>query len=159
MKPGLGACIRLRFVPVIVVGADTVVGRAIIEGLIEPEREVRAFVTAGDVATELRGRGVKVALGDVSDDSHVEMAATNCFTAVLITEAAEDGRERAFASSPSQVIDGWATAVTASGVRRVIGVSDGDVAATGARETARVPPSQRDLVAEVAALDSARSLR
>ncbi len=149
----------LRVVPVIVVGADTVVGRAIVEGLIEPGREVRAFVTSVDVATVLRGRGVKVALGDVSDDSHVEMAATDCFTAVLITEAAEDRRERAFASSPSQVIEGWAKAVTAAGVRRVIWVGEGEVPATETRETARVPPSHRDLVAEVAALDSARSLR
>jgi uncharacterized protein YbjT (DUF2867 family) len=85
--------------PVIVVGADTSQGRAVVEGLLEPGREVRAFVSDPDAGAELRELGVKVALGDVSDDSHVQGACTNCFTAVLVTEAARDGRERSFASS------------------------------------------------------------
>ena len=90
--------------PVIVVGADTPKGRAVIEGLVEPGREVRAFVSDPDAGAELRELGVKVALGDVSDDSHVQGACTNCFTAVLMTEAAFDGRERSFATSESQVL-------------------------------------------------------
>ncbi len=148
----------LRTVPVIVVGADTPVGRAIVDGLVEPGREVRAFVSDAETAAELRRRGVKVALGDVSDDSHVEGAAMNCFTAVLVAAAAEDDRERSFASSPTQVLEGWARAVAASGVRRVVWVGDGDLAPTETGETATVSPSHPNLVGEVAALDSARTL-
>ncbi len=148
----------LQIVPVIVVGADTPTGRLIVDRLVEPGREVRAFVTDHETAAELRRRGVKVALGDVSDDSHVEGAAMNCFTAVLVTEASDDDRERSFASSPAQVLEGWAKAVAASGVRRVIWVGDGDVAATETSETATVSPSHPDLADEVAALDSARAL-
>ena len=144
--------------PVIVVGADTEQGRAVIEGLIEPGREVRAFVTDVDAATELRQAGVKVALGDVSDDSHVEGAAMNCFTAVLITEAARDGRERSFASSMEQVLRGWAGATSASGVTRVIWVHDGEAPRVEAKEVRTVSPNHPGLVEEVVALDDARTL-
>jgi uncharacterized protein YbjT (DUF2867 family) len=144
--------------PVIVVGADTPNGRAIIEGLIEPGREIRAFVTDPDAAADLRRSGVKVALGDVSDDSHIQGAATNCFTAVLVAEAARDDRDRAFAATESQVLAGWAAAVTASGVTRVIWIEDGEVPATGARESVTVSPSHPHLVAEVVALDNAVAL-
>jgi uncharacterized protein YbjT (DUF2867 family) len=144
--------------PVIVVGADTPNGRAIIEGLIEPRREVRAFVTDPGTAADLRQSGVKVALGDVSDDSHIQGAATNCFTAVLVAEAARDDRDRAFAATESQVLAGWAAAVTASNVTRVIWVEDGEVPTTGARESVRVSPSHPTVVAEVVALDTAVAL-
>jgi len=43
--------------PVIVVGADTETGRAVVQGLIEPGREVRAFVSDLDAAAALRRRG------------------------------------------------------------------------------------------------------
>ena len=62
--------------PVIVVGADTEPGRVVLQALLEPGREVRAFVSDEKVAEQLRALGVKVALGDVSDDSHLEGAAT-----------------------------------------------------------------------------------
>ena len=73
--------------PVIVVGADTSKGRAVVEELVAPGREVRAFVSDPGAGAELRELGVKVALGDVSDDSHVQGACMNCFTAVLITDS------------------------------------------------------------------------
>jgi len=144
--------------PVIVIGADTTDGRAITEGLIEPGREVRAFVSDVNVANVLRDAGVKVALGDVSDDSHVQGASMNCFTAVLLTEAARDHRERSFATTEETVLRGWASAVAASGVTRVIWICDGDVPATGVKETTKVSPSHPDLVREVVTLDNARSL-
>ena len=87
----------IPLMPVIVVGADTPVGLSIVSALIEPDREVRAFVTDPDVSASLKAQGVKVALGDVSDPSHVGGACLNCFSAVLVTEAARDDRERAFA--------------------------------------------------------------
>ena len=57
--------------PVIVVGADTPVGLSIVSALIEPDREVRAFVTDAEVGVSLKARGVKVALGDVSTVSAI----------------------------------------------------------------------------------------
>lgn len=144
--------------PVIVVGADTREGRAIVDGLIEPGREVRAFVSDVETASELKRAGVKVAIGDVSDDSHVQGATTNCFTAVLVTEAARDGRERSFAANETQVLEGWAAAAAASDVTRLIWVHDGEVPPTEIKESARVSPSHPELVAEVVALDNARSL-
>ena len=144
--------------PVIVVGADTVLGRAVVEGLMEPGREVRAFVTDVDAATELKRAGVKVAIGDVSDGSHIEVASLNCFTAVLMAEAARDGRERSFASTEDQVLRGWAKATAASGVTRVIWVHDGETPPVEAREARTVSPHHPELVAEVVALDDARSL-
>jgi putative NADH-flavin reductase len=142
--------------PVIVVGADTPVGEEIIEALLEPEREVRAFVSSADTATELRRKGVKVATGDVSDLSHVEGASLNCFSAVLIAEAAHDGRQRAFASTPSAVLDGWASAVR--GVQRVIWVGIDPPSSTGVGEVASLPAdsshgSIADRVAELDGLD------
>ncbi|HEX9865700.1 MAG TPA: NAD(P)H-binding protein [Acidimicrobiia bacterium] len=144
--------------PVIVVGADTRLGRAVVAGLIEPGREVRAFVSDPGAAAELKRAGVKVALGDVSDDSHVQGASTNCFTAVMMTEAARDGRERSFAGDERQVLEGWAAAAEASGVVRVIWVHDGDAPPTGTKESAVVSTSHPDLVAEVVALDDATAL-
>jgi nucleoside-diphosphate-sugar epimerase len=144
--------------PVIVVGADTAQGRAIVSGLLSPGREVRAFVSDLGVTAELRRDGVKVAVGDVSDDSHVQGASTHCFTAVLVTEAARDDRERSFASSERQVLEGWATAVAAAGVTRVIWVADGEPVPTGTPESTSVSPSSPDVVDQVVALDNAIAL-
>jgi nucleoside-diphosphate-sugar epimerase len=144
--------------PVIVVGADTSNGRALVEGLVAPGREVRAFVSDPEAAASLKGLGVKVAFGDVSDESHVQGSLTNCFTAVLVTEAARDDRERSFAASEEQVIRGWASAAVAAGVARVIWVHEGDVPPTGAAETRSVSPASPTLVDEVVALDDARVL-
>ncbi|HEU5113632.1 MAG TPA: NAD(P)H-binding protein [Acidimicrobiia bacterium] len=144
--------------PVIVVGADTLQGRAVVEGLVEPGREVRAFVSDPAAGAELRALGVKVALGDVSDDSHVQGSCINCFTAVLVTEAARDGRERSFAANEEQVLQGWAAAAAASGVTRVIWVHDGDPPPARVKEVRTVSPGHPDLAAEVAALDDARVL-
>ena len=144
--------------PVIVVGADTQEGRALVEGLLAPGREVRAFVSDIGAAAELKQAGVKVAVGDVSDDSHVQGAALNCFTAVLVTEAARDQRERSFASAEDQVLRGWAMAAETSGVTRVIWVHDGEVPPVAAKEVRTVSPSHPSLVSEVVALDDARLL-
>jgi nucleoside-diphosphate-sugar epimerase len=144
--------------PVIVVGADTSKGRAVVEQLVAPGREVRAFVSDPGAGAELRELGVKVALGDVSDDSHVQGACMNCFTAVLITDAARDERERSFATSELNVLEGWAAAAAASGVTRVIWVHDGEPPPVRVREVRTVPPDHPDLVAELAALDDARFL-
>ena len=144
--------------PVIVVGADTSQGRAVVNRLVEPGREVRAFVSDPDAGAELRELGVKVALGDVSDDSHVQGACLNCFTAVLITEAALDKRERSFAINERQVLEGWAAAAAASGVTRVIWVHDGEPPPVRVKEVRTVSPDHPDLVTEVSALDDARFL-
>jgi putative NADH-flavin reductase len=144
--------------PVIVVGADTEVGEAILDGLHDPPREVRAFVSDESVARRLKDRGFKVALGDVSDDSHVEAAATRCFSAVLIADATTDQRERAFASTPDDVKLGWANAVARSKVHRVIWVSDEPPPHTNVSEVTTVSPDDPGLVQLVVDLDSAASI-
>jgi uncharacterized protein YbjT (DUF2867 family) len=84
--------------PMIVVGADTDVGMAIVTAAGARGGEIRAFVSDEAIAAELRGRAVKVALGDLSDASHVGAAAIGCFSAVLIAGAVGDGRSLAFGS-------------------------------------------------------------
>lgn len=142
--------------PVIVVGADTPNGREIVDSLLDPQREVRAFVSDPDVGAAMKRKGAKVAIGDVSDESHVQAASTQCFTAVLITEAARDGRERSFARDEAQVLKAWAAAV--ADVKRVIWVHDGEVPPTRPKEMVVVNPDKEDLVALVVELDDAASL-
>ncbi len=146
--------------PVIVVGADTPVGLSIVSALIEPDREVRAFVTDAEVGVSLKARGVKVALGDVSDPSHVGGACLNCFSVVLVTEAADDRRERAFARDRRTVLEGWAEAAREADVTRVIWVDSlGGLPPTGIDETAVVRPGEvDDVAAEVVRLDDAATL-
>lgn len=142
--------------PAIVVGADTAVGRAIVAALIEPDREVRAFVTDPVAADELKALGVKVALGDVSDPSHIAGACTRCFSVILVTEAATDARERSFARTPGAVLDGWASAAAEADVDRVIWVGSGPE--VPGIETAQVDPGDPDVAGRVAALDDAAEI-
>ena len=150
--------------PVIIIGADTTLGPAITDALAGRSGEVRAFVTDVEVIDELRSLGVKTAVGDISDGSHVGGAALNAFAAVLIAEAATDGRERAFAHNPASVFDQWADGLRDAGVTRAIWVDDTPIPtaiATAVREYASVPVADRDpteIAAEVAQLDEAASL-
>lgn len=110
--------------PVIIVGADTPLGAATIDTLLPRPSEVRAFVTSPEVAVELRSRGVKVALGDISDGSHLGGAALNAFCAVLISQAATDERERHFAADREAVLAAWVDGLIDAGIKRVILVDD-----------------------------------
>ena len=144
--------------PVIVVGADTDSGQAILKGLQGPDREVRAFVSDETIGVALKSDGFKVALGDVSDESHVEAATARCFSAVLVTEAATDSRERSFAETPREVVEAWARAVAASDVTRVIWVSADRPPATKTREVATLDPGDPNLVEKVVELDDAQTI-
>lgn len=144
--------------PVIVVGADTPEGALIIERLYSPDREVRVFVTDQETGAGLKERGFKVAIGDVSDESHVEAAATRCFSAVLVCSAANDDRPRSFARDADQVLRGWANAVTNSKVRRVIWVAEQNPPKVGVSEVAQVDPADPDLAHKVYSLDEVESL-
>jgi len=147
--------------PVIVIGADHPLGAVVIARLSQPGREVRAFVTSPEAAERLRSTGVKVALGDISDASHVSGACLNCFSAVMIGEAARDGREISFAQSPDEVWQGWAQALTEARVRRAIWVMEGSSPPGGVEEVATVSAGGRgpaDVAEEVAALDDALRL-
>jgi uncharacterized protein YbjT (DUF2867 family) len=142
--------------PVIVVGADTSLGSSIVSALLAPGREVRAFVTDESAATKLKSLGVKVALGDVSDESHIEGAATRCFSAVLVVDAATDSRERAFAKSRDDVLKGWANAVAR--VTRVIWVTDAPVPEVKATQVAVIDPEDPDVVQKVVRMDDAAEI-
>lgn len=144
--------------PLIVVGADTASGETILERFDASEREIRVFVTDESISQQLKGRGFKVATGDVSDESHVEAAAMRCFSAVLIAEAAGDERLRSFASTTQDVLEGWVRAVTNSKVHRVIWVTEGAYPETGSPEVRAVDPSDPRLAETVMELDDASSL-
>lgn len=144
--------------PLILVGADTPTGDAILAELVTGDREIRVFVTDEARGLELRERGFKVATGDVSDEGHVEAAALRCFSAVLITEAAHDSRERSFAATSDDVLKGWARAVAGSKVRRVIWVTSEEHPETSAPEVVAVDPSDRGFAEKIVALDDAHSI-
>ena len=109
--------------PVIVIGADDPTGDAVLTALRGRAGEVRGFVSDRNTGDRLRATEVKVAIGDLSDASHIEAACTNSFCAVLVTAAADDGRELAFAG-PEETIRGWAAAIAAAGVTRALWVTD-----------------------------------
>lgn len=146
-------------VPVIVIGADTPLGERVMAALAGRGGEVRAFVTDPDAAERMRAMGAKVAVGDVSDGSHIAGAALNCFSAVLEPEAARDGRERSFASTPEAVVAAWAAAIADAGVHRAIWLGDAvpDVVARAVSESAAVGPGG-GAPEEVRRVDSARRL-
>jgi putative NADH-flavin reductase len=152
--------------PMIVVGADTDVGMAIVAAATGRGGEIRAFVSDEATAAELRGRAVKVALGDLSDASHVGGAAIGCFSAVLVAAATGDGRTMAFGSEPDEVVRSWVEAVADSGATRAILVGPPDLAAAHAAlgalpESGAIDPSGRpagEIAREVLELDDARRL-
>jgi uncharacterized protein YbjT (DUF2867 family) len=129
--------------PVIVIGADTEHGRIAITALSQRPGEVRAFLTDPEAAPPLRRLGVKVAIGDVSDASHIEGAAHQAFSAVIIAEAGRDGRERAFAESYDGLVSSWAAALRAAGVQRIIWIGPDDAP----------PPAITSAVPESAAIE------
>lgn len=141
--------------PVIVVGADTPSGEAIVARLVARGGEVRAFVTGRPAALALKQQGVKVAMGDLSDGSHVGAASFNAFTAVLVEEATADGRPLEFAPDPVGVLAVWATAVREARVKRAIwvGKPDPSLIAGSAPEVTVVAVAgrSRDEVAQIVA--------
>ena len=142
--------------PVIVIGGDTPLGAAVLEALVSHDRDVRVFVTDPAIGTRFRDAGVRVAVGDVSDGSHVAGAAAGCFSAVLVTDATDDCRERSFADDPDEVLEVWTTAIVEAGVQRAIWVGRRPKGAAENPETAlieidgRSPP---DIAAEISDLD------
>jgi len=145
--------------PVIVVGADHPLGEVIARKLAAPEREVRAFISSANSHGPLRSLGIKVAIGDLSDESHVEAAATSCFTAVFVEPALGDGRELAFAA-PDAAARNWAKAALGARVQRVIWVGNSAPSINDA-EMAVVAidsRSQEEIAEEVAMLDDLAQL-
>ena len=147
--------------PTIVIGADTAVGRAVVEALLRRQGEVRAFVSQPAMGAELKELGVKVAMGDVSDASHIGPAALNAFSAVLIAEAADDERDRFFAEDPPAVFRVWEEGLADAGVRRIIWVGPSEAPAVLAAatpelfEVSTVDRDPADIGREVAKLDDA----
>ena len=152
--------------PLIVIGADTPQGEAIVDAASTRGGEIRAFVSDPDKAAQMRSRGIKVAMGDISDASHVGGAAIGAFCAVLISTAAVDARERSFSTDPDATVTSWVEEVLGAKVNRVILVAASPLpraaaAVHGAPEWAIVDGANLD-VSEVASrvisLDRARRL-
>jgi NADH dehydrogenase len=142
--------------PVIVIGADTGVGAAVVSALSGRPGEVRAFVTDAGAVGRLRALGARVAVGDVTDPGHLAGAAHGCFTAVLVAGAAGDERPGRQGSDPDPVLRIWAEVVAAAGVRRAIWVGSMPAAGPRPEEFALVDPGGRppaEVAAEVAELD------
>ena len=149
--------------PVIVIGADTPSGEAIVAVLVARGGEVRAFVTNPAVGSSFKGRGVKVAVGDLSDGSHVGAAAFNSFTAVLTEDAASDGRQYDFAVDTAGVLAGWATALREAGITRAIWVGDPPPSlvvgsAPEVKVVSRANRSELEVAGEVADLNDRKEL-
>jgi uncharacterized protein YbjT (DUF2867 family) len=146
-------------VPILVVGADHPLGNTIVKRLLSPGREVRAFVSDAGVGAELKTLGAKVAIGDLSDESHVAAAATRCFAVAFIASALTDGRELAFLT-PAHTVSAWARAAAESRVTRVIWVGS-DPPPTSVPELAIVDTTTLDddgIVEEVVRLDDLAKL-
>lgn len=148
--------------PVIVVGADTPLGSTVVGALLNDGAEVRAFVSDAEAAESLKRLGAKVALGDVSDATHLAGAAYRTFCAVLLSDAAHDGRERSFASTPAAVAEAWADGLASAGTRRAIWVGAdtdaGEHIRNATPEFASIDPkklSAEEVIREVARLESA----
>ena len=116
--------------PIIVVGADTSTGEAVVTALAGRGGELRAFVTDPAAGERLRRLGAKAAVGDVSDGTHVGGAALGAFGAVLVAEATTDGRERSFAAPGEPVVDAWAAGLAEAGVSRIVWVGEGPAPAS-----------------------------
>jgi hypothetical protein len=153
--------------PVIVVGADTAHGAAVIESLSGRNGEIRAFISDPATADDLRSLGCKVAIGDVTDTSHVGGAAVGCFSAVLVSDALFDGRERSFASSAHDAAEGWCAALVEAQVQRVMWIENSrlhdaiDLFAKAVPEAAAVASRGRtasEIATEIARIDNLASL-
>jgi len=152
--------------PVIVIGADTPMGNAVVPALRPRSGEVRVFGTDPDAGERLRGMA-KVAVGDLSDGSHVGGAAIGAFCAVVIAAAAHDGRERYFAATPQAVFARWADGLSDAGISRIVAVGcpdevpEPDPLIGAAPEYVFVDTtgkSRETIAAEVAGLEAATSL-
>lgn len=105
--------------PVLVVGADGAAGRAAVKLLVRSFGEVRAYadasVTTEDDAAALRVLGVKVAVGDLDDEAHLEAALEQVYTVVHLAGGPF--------TPPDEVLDAFATTVSAAigaGCRRLV---------------------------------------
>ena len=148
--------------PVIIVGADTPIGIEIVAKLAENAGEVRTFITDPAFTDAFRSQNCKVAIGDVSDGSHIEIAGFEAFTAVLIAEAALDSRDRSFSTNPESTAAAWIKAVTDARIQRMIWIGTtplGEPPGVGRiPEVAFLKQSDEDTAVEVARLNELAEL-
>lgn len=152
--------------PVIVIGADTPVGAAVVAALRPASGEIRVFVTDPEAGQRYRNAS-KVAVGDLSDGTHVGGAALGAFCAICVFAAASDDRERHFAATPDAVVKQWADGLRDADIGRVIAIGTGSELPPS-NPLARIAPEYRlvditdrstqDIAVEVAALEASSSL-
>lgn len=152
--------------PVIVIGADTELGHAIVPALRPASGEIRLFASDAEAVSGYR-TFAKVAVGDISDGSHVGGAAIGAFCAIVIAAVASDDRERHFAESTDELFAQWADGLGDAGISRVIVVGGADelpeathLDAIGAEYTFidTTDLTTTDVIAAVAAAESAARL-
>jgi len=102
-----------------------------------------------------------VAVGDVSDASHIAGAAADCFSAVLLTEVAFDGRERSFTPDGAAVLAAWAAALADASITRAIWVGSAPPEGAATPETAIVETgtlSPADIATQIVEIDDRHGL-
>ena len=105
--------------PVLVIGADTDLGHAIVPALHPASGEIRLFASEPDPVAAYRSFA-KVAVGDISDGTHIGGAAIGAFCAIVIAAAAYDDRERHFAADADALFAQWSDGLADAGIGRVI---------------------------------------
>ncbi len=109
--------------PVLVVGAERVVGRAAVAALARAGGDVRAFAEAGitrpEVLAALRGVGARVAVGTLDDEAHLEAALTDVHTVVLLP-----GGPLAEPAAQLEAAAATVAAAEAAGCRRLVVTSE-----------------------------------
>lgn len=111
--------------PVIIIGADSAIGHALIPALRPDASELRLFASDAAAVAEYRDFA-KVAIGDISDGTHIGGAAIGAFCAVVIATAAHDERDRYFAPTTGALFAQWADGLADAGVQRVIVIGTGN---------------------------------
>jgi NAD(P)H dehydrogenase (quinone) len=104
--------------PVLVTGAETSAAAPVARELLRTGGEVRVFLPPTAPADELRGAGCKVAVGDLDDESRLELALEQAHTVVHVGGGPLD--------DPAATLDALAAVVSAAigaGCRRIVWTS------------------------------------
>ncbi|CAN5230026.1 hypothetical protein BH20ACT9_BH20ACT9_22450 [soil metagenome] len=104
--------------PVLVTGAETAAGPPVARELLRAGGEVRVFLPPAAPAEDLRRAGCKVAVGDLDDESRLELALEQAHTVVHVGRGPLD--------DPAATLDALAGVVSAAigaGCRRIVWTS------------------------------------
>lgn len=105
----------------IVLGASGRVGSALVEALSAKGQDVKAVVKNSGKAEAFRGKGIDVDIADFFDTTALKAAFEGGETVFLITP--ENPASRDVLDDTRQIIQNYKEAITASGIRKIVGLS------------------------------------